>query len=89
MATMVKPIEVTPLAILGASLPSHRVYYSCIPNYGDDRHTKKVLCMKGHSYGPFTYEVRHICVFAAKPEELDAHFEKKFPDAKVVKSLNQ
>jgi hypothetical protein len=32
-------------------------------------------------------QYKHVCAFAASPEDLDKHFESKYPDHKVVESL--
>ena len=76
---------------------SHRVYYTCI------EHNNEKICEKGKiafnrsiilDYITKTYEFdtpisqyKHVCAFAASPEDLDKHFESKYPDHKVVESL--
>lgn len=76
----------------------HRVYYTCVKTQTQTQtQTQPWNCIRGKEYlidNP-SKKFEHVCVFAGKPgktpnetcKNLDAHFETKFPNHKVVQTL--
>lgn len=86
--TYLKPIEITPVALLVAGLPDHRIYYTCKEKDDLSNPKKHFICERGLNFSNPLYLHQYICAFATTPDKYDSHFEKKYPETRVVKSIS-